>query len=493
MQVTPPIGLAYLYAVLRQSRIEVRAIDAIGEKVDQLIEADGYLIQGLTIDEIAKRIDPQTTIIGVTCMFTQDWPWSRRLIHALRGYFPDALIVAGGEHITALPEFSLRDAPGLDLCVLGEGEETIIEVVRAAGEREKLHAVRGIGFLEDGVYRQTAPRQRIRKIEEIPRPAWDAFPMETYLSTHNAHGVHRGRTMAILSTRGCPYQCTFCSNPVMYGTLWFARQPDDVLDEIQHYLDTYRAENIDFYDLTMILKKDWIIQFCRRIEERGMRFTWQLPTGTRSEVIDDDVSAALYRTGCRNVTYAPESGSPETLKKIKKRVHLGRLATSIRSALRHGINVKVNILLGFPDDTRKSFLQSVLFGWKLALIGVHDGAFFRFSPYPGTELFDELRAEGRIPALDDNYFRSLVALMDPLAVSDYCRNVRGREVALWTLVGMSTFFTLSFLVRPWRLVRLARNVIKDESDTVLAQRLGALMRRPERRRMVAVTDGADGA
>src|SRR5262245_24307287 len=182
----------------------------------------------------------------------------------------------------------------------------------------------------------------------------------------------------------------------------------------------------------MILKKDRIIRFCRRIEERGMRFTWQLPTGTRSEVIDDEVSAALYRTGCRNVTYAPESGSLETLKRIKKRVHLGRLKTSIRSALRHGINVKVNILFGFPDDTRRSFIESIYFGWQLALIGVHDGGFFRFSPYPGTELFDELRAEGRIDALDDEYFRSLVALMDPLASSDYCRNVRGREVALWT-------------------------------------------------------------
>src|SRR5262249_6972104 len=158
-------------------------------------------------------------------------------------------------------------------------------------------------------------RKRIRNVDDLPLPAWDGFPMEEYLSTRNGNGVYRGRAMGILATRGCPYKCTFCSNPSMYGNLWMPRSPAKVLDEIELYIKKYNAQNIDFYDLTFVLRKSWILEFCREIERRGLVFTWQLPTGTRSEVIDREVSEALYRTGCRNITYAPESGSPETLKR----------------------------------------------------------------------------------------------------------------------------------------------------------------------------------
>lgn len=475
--ITPPIGLAYLASMVREAQIPVSTIDAIAENVDQYLEDDGYVFQGLTIEETIDRIPLETTVIGISCMFTQDWPWIRQLIKAVRERFPDRLIVAGGEHITALPEFSLTDCPELDLAVLGEGEETIVDIARCAGSWDELSQVRGIAYLRDGEVVRTCARARIRDVESVPMPAWDLFPVSVYLDSRNAHGVYRGRTMGILATRGCPYKCTFCSNPVMYGNLWMARDVDAVLDEIQHYVEEYGASNIDFYDLTMILKKSWILEFCRKIDERGLSFTWQLPTGTRSEVIDDNVALALYRTGCRNVTYAPESGSVDTLEKIKKRVHLDRLIDSIRSSLKAKINVKVNLVLGFPHETRKHVLQTIWFAWKLAVIGVHDAGIFLFSPYPGTALFDELLAEGRIEGLNDKYFRSLVAFMDPLAPSEYCRHVKGRELAFWRLFGMATFFGISYLVRPWRFVSLVRSLFTNESNTVLEQRLGAILRR----------------
>ena len=480
--VTPSLGLAYLAAMLVEAGISVSAVDALGEAVDRFREEDGYLVQGLSIDETVARIDPAATVIGISCMFTQDWPWARRLIQAVRGRFPGALLVAGGEHITALPEFSLRDCQELDLCVLGEGEETIREIAltvrdQAAQDRVALRGVPGVAALVDGQYVAAEPRRRLREIERIPWPAWDLFPVEGYLDSRNSHGVYRGRTFGILATRGCPYKCTFCSNPVMYGNLWMAREVEDVLDEIQSYLDKYQVENIDFYDLTMITRRRWILDFCRRIEERGMKFTWQLPSGTRSEVIDAEVSAALYRTGCRNVAYAPESGSPETLEKIKKQVHLDKLVDSIRAALGNGIVVRVNLILGFPHDRRKNLWQTLLFAWKLALVGVQDAGVYLFSPYPGTELFDELRQKGRIGALDADYFRSLVNYKSFFAPSHYCYAIGGRELAIWRFFMMASFFALSFAVRPWRAWQLVRMLIKNESETSLQQRLGVLLRR----------------
>lgn len=476
---TPPLGLAYLAAMLEENGTKVQVIDAIAEAADQYIQEDGYLIRGLTVEETVERIEPNSELIGISCMFTQDWPWMRILIRAIRARFPNAVIVGGGEHLTALPEFCLRDCPELDFCVLGEGEETLVELVNNLDDPQRLREVAGLSFLNRGKYVQTCSRKRIRAVDELPYPAWHHFNMEVYLSSRNAHGVFRGRSMGILATRGCPYKCTFCSNPVMYGNLWMARSPSDVLDEIELYMDKYGAENIDFYDLTFILKKSWILEFCGEIERRGMNFTWQLPTGTRSEVIDDEVSRALYRTGCRNITYAPESGSPATLKRIKKQVDLGKLTKSIRSALAAHVNVKVNMVIGFPDDERSDMVKSVLFAWKLALLGTHDLAFFIFSPYPGSSLFDQLRAEGRIGELDDTYFRSLVAFMDVFSSTGYCRKMSGRELKYWRFIGMASFFGLSYLVRPWRLVKLIKSLITNQGDTVLEQRLGAVLRRPE--------------
>ena len=489
----PPLGLAYLAAVLQEAGVDVKVLDAIAEGADQYIEEGGYVYRGLTLDGTLGRISPHTDVIGVSCMFTQDWPWLRVLIRAIGSRFPQAVIVAGGEHVTALPEFCLRDCPELDFVVLGEGEETLLELVNTLDDSENLRAVEGLAFLHDGNYVQTCARKRIRNVDDLPLPAWDGFPMEVYLSTRNGNGVYRGRAMGILATRGCPYKCTFCSNPSMYGNLWMPRSPEKVLDEIELYIKKYNAQNIDFYDLTFVLRKSWILEFCREIERRGLVFTWQLPTGTRSEVIDREVSEALYRTGCRNITYAPESGSPETLKRVKKQVDLDKLTSSMRAVLAAGMNVRVSMIMGFPDDTRRDLWKSVLFAWKLALLGTHDVAFFLFSPYPGSALFDQLRAEGRIGELDSRYFRSLVAFMDVFSATDYCRNISGRELVWWRFFGMSSFFALSYLVRPWRLVKLVKNLITNEGDTVLEQRLAAVLRRLKATRIARKKHATVGA
>lgn len=481
--VAPPLGLAYIASALRESGTEVAVVDALAENVDQIVDEDGYRYQGLTIAETVALIDPQTDMIGVTCLFSQDWPSVRRVVQAVRERFPDKCIIAGGEHFTALPDFSLRDCPELDLLVLGEGEETIVDLIAATNEGRPLHEVDGIGYLEDDQFVRTDPRKRIRDVDEVPLPAWDLFPMEAYLASRNAHGVYLGRSIAILATRGCPYKCTFCSNPQMYGNLWMARDPDLVLDEIESYMHKYGVTNVDFYDLTFVLKRSWILKFCEAIGERGLKFTWQLPSGTRSEVVDEEVCAALYRSGCRNISFAPESGSKETLLRIRKQIDLDKVNRACRGALREGMNVKCNLIIGFPEETRRDVIKTLFYGWKLAFLGVQDVVVFLFSPYPGSVLFKQLREDGLIAELDDDYFRTLVAKMDPFSTSEYCYNIKGFELGVWRLFGMASFFGLAFITRPWRIVRFIRNVWRNEHKTVLEQRIGALVHKPRAKKV----------
>lgn len=477
--VSPPLAIAYLAAVLRERGIQVDVVDAVGERIDQFIEDGDFYYQGLTIAETVDRIDLRTNLIGISCMFSQDWPWVRRLIAAIRKRLPGVPIVAGGEHVTALAEFSLRDCPELTACVLGEGEETLVDLVAHLDDPNRFENVAGLAYLDGGRFVQTAHRHRIRAVDELPYPAWDLAPIEPFLDYRATHSVFLGRTIAILATRGCPYKCTFCTNPDMYGNLWMPRSPAKVLDEIEYYLKRYAVENVEFFDLTFVTRKSWILEFCRLIEERGLKFTWQLPNGTRSEVIDAEVSAALYRTGCRNLTYAPESGSTETLRIIKKQVDLNKLQKSAAAALAAGLSIKMNVILGFPHETRRHLLQTLWFCWRMAFLGVYDMAVFVFSPYPGSELFEQLLADGTIKQLDDNYLRSLAAFMDPFPKSNYCRHISARELSWWVLLVQGTFYGLSFAFRPWRFFCFARNLLTGHYRTVLEQRVGSRLRRPK--------------
>ena len=166
--------------------------------------------------------------------------------------------------------------------------------------------------------------------------------------------------MPMLASRGCPYECTFCSVPLMWQRTWIARDPKLVVDEIERHLERYDIDNVDFYDLTAIVIKSWVMEFCQELVERGIDITWQLSSGTRSEAIDREVSKWLYKSGCRNLSYAPESGSERTLVLIKKKIKLGNLIESLRGAVGEGLNIKINIILGLPDEQHSDILKTIL-------------------------------------------------------------------------------------------------------------------------------------
>jgi radical SAM superfamily enzyme YgiQ (UPF0313 family) len=488
----PPIGLAYVAAALQQAGHTVEVIDAVGEDVFQMLalEDTRFLGHGLSADQIVERIHPATTHIGISCMFSHEWPLTRAVITRVRRAFGDAVIVAGGEHITAMPEFSLVDCPALDYCVLGEGEEGFAELIEALGQGRSPASVNGLVLRRDGAPARTPVRARIRHIDEIPPPAWSLLPLANYLDNGFGFGVNRGRSMPVLATRGCPYQCTFCSNPLMWTTRWITRDPATLLDEMRGYLERYRIENFDFYDLTAIVKREWIIEFCRLILASGLTFTWQLPSGTRSEAIDGEVSRLLYEAGCRNMSYAPESGSPTVLKRIKKRVDLGRMKQSMRAAVKNGVNIKANIILGFPDETHREVWQTMTIIVEMGALGVHDMSISPFSPYPESELFDDLRKRGRIVELSDAYFYSLATYTDLLRTVSVADRISGRALGLYRLFGMVLFYAVSYAVRPWRLVRTLSNLFHDRQESRLEMSLRDLFFRWRSPKTVATGAGS---
>jgi anaerobic magnesium-protoporphyrin IX monomethyl ester cyclase len=478
----PPLGLAYLAASLVENDIDVSIVDAVGEAPNQSfpLANDRFLRVGLSDDELLERIPADATCIGVTCMFSEEWPLVRSVIRAIRAAFPRIPIVAGGEHANAAPEFTMRDCPAVDVCVLGEGDETLVELVRHLAEGRPLDGVAGIAYLQDGVFRRTASRPRIRNIDAIPWPAWHLVPLENYLSKGLSYGLGGKRTIPILATRGCPFECTFCSSPQMWTTRWAARDPDDVLAEMRWGVEKYGANDFDFYDLTAILRKDWIIAFCHKLIDSGLNVTWQIPSGTRSEALDQDVLPLLHASGCRYFAYAPESGSPALLKRIKKRVHLDRMKASMRTAVAASLNVKCNIIVGFPSETRREAWETVRFCSELAAIGVQDVNVVPFCPYPGSELFDQLSASGQIPGLGEEYFDMLSMYSDLTRTVSWSEHLSNRELTFIRAVAFTGFYGTSFLRRPGRFISVARNFYSGRQETRLDRALGDLWQRRRR-------------
>ena len=322
----PPLGLAYIAAAVRDAGFEYRVIDATGAALDAVSpypDRPDFMVQGLTFDEIVGRIHPDSRVIGMTCMFSTLWPLTNRVAHAIRESFPDALLVLGGEHGTAVPEHVLGTSP-FDVVVLGEGEETFVELLRAHEQgrplsRREGHRVpsgraagdqRAVGA-EAG--RGRHPVARLGRVSRSPSTSTGTR------RTASTSGV-RCRSSA---PADCPFQCTFCSNPGMWTQRWIARDPVALADEMELYVRKYRVTNFDFQDLTAIVKRQWIVDFCRELIARDLKITWQMPSGTRAEVFDAEVADLLYRSGCRALAFAPESGSPEILKIVRKQVDLG--------------------------------------------------------------------------------------------------------------------------------------------------------------------------
>ena len=467
--ITLPLGLAYLGGVLEKADYKTKIIDATGEQKPVKIRRSKnnlYNHQGLSPEEILEKIDPNTFIFGISLMFSQEWPAHRLFIKEIKKKFPKIIIVGGGEHASAIPEYVLNDCPSIDYVIRGEGEFSMLEFTYNMFNGKDVSSIPGISFIDKkNKFVDNGLSKRIKNIDKIPRPAWHLLKPQNYFTNSFTIGLAKGklRNMPILATRGCPYQCIFCSSPTMWTTRYLMRDPKEIVDEIEWLIKEYEANDFEFFDLTAIIKKNWILEFCNELKKKGLNnITWQLPIGTRSEALDEETLKALYDSGCAYICYAPESGSQKSLNIIKKRIKIENLIESIKSAVKIGHTVKLNFILGFPHETLVDCLKTVFFGIYCSLrFGISDTIYSMFSPYPGSELYEKLIKEKKIH-LDDNYFEKLMVYMDITEPQSYSEHVSGKMLVFLRFAGFSLSYLAIYLSRPIRIYRLIKNFFKKD-------------------------------
>ena len=478
-----PIGLAYILGAIKNKDLIIKAIDAISEKPfmkDAKKFSNKNLILGLDNDEIleqTKNFKPE--IVLITSMFSPDWLILRDLINKLKEKFPNCIIIGGGEHFSAMPEFCLNESK-IDCVVTGEGEETIKEIIDKILEGNFWTSeIKGTYKRSGKTILNSGPRERLRCLKNMPWPAWEFFNVNKMLDNglgNTSNQKNNIRPMPLNATRGCPYKCTFCSNPQMWGKLWRARPAEDVVDEIRYLNKNYGANHFDFTDLTLAVKKQWLIDFCKQMIKAKMDITWGLPSGTRSEVLDFPILKLLSDAGLNDIDYAPESGSKKILAIMKKQITIENLLSSIKSAKQVGLRIKVNLILGYPEETRKDVMDTLWFAIRCAYYGTDDLLVTPLSIYPGSAIHEQIKKDKNIK-YDDYYFETLTD-QGSLNLSEcYSKHYTQYELFFFKYLIFSIFYLSGFLFKPKKFFTLIKDMIKMEGSTRLSMSLINFIRR----------------
>jgi anaerobic magnesium-protoporphyrin IX monomethyl ester cyclase len=355
-----PIGLAYLAAVAEKSGHTVKVIDCLPVDMDY--------------DEMKREVaafDPD--IVGITSM-TATSPSALQAAHVLKESCPAALIVLGGPHATFTDINTLSECADVDVVVRKEGEETLLELLGCVAKERKFDEVAGITFRKNGKVVQTPDRPFIQNLDELPFPALKHFPLSKYRIFGKSY-------LPIITSRGCPFQCSFCVTSRMVGKTFRARSPKNVADELEWLRDVHRAEAFVFYDDMLTFDKKRTYEICDEIKKRKVDLPWDCTT--RVDQVSRELLTKMREANCQEVFFGVESGCQQILDAVSKRTSIELNEKAIRWAKEAGLFVALSVIIGYPGETRNTLKQTLDFIRRLK----PDDAYLCVAmPYPGTEL-----------------------------------------------------------------------------------------------------------
>jgi len=407
---TPPLGLAYLAASVRKANYDVEAIDMLAEGYETERLRDQTIIYGLTTEETVERIRKANPImVGIGILFSARAQEAFILGEAIRKKLPHIKLLYGGQHLSGMPLKSMEDYPFIDFIIQGEADESIVQLMDSLNERLPINQVTGLFHRENGVVKDNMDSKKPvvvgegwkyygrkdapipHKIDELPFPAWDLFPMEKYWASEVRFGlgdITRERFAIVQSTRGCPHVCSFCTSPLLSGyKAYRKRSVDHVIREIHWLKKTYDIEEIQFMDDNFFVSVKRVKDLCKRLMKEFPDLVFSAPGGAEVNSLDDELIDLLAKTNFHKLMLAIEAGSEEIQeKRVDKRVKLSRVPHVIKTIRDKGMTTHGLFMIGFPDETKEQMLKTISFAKSLDL---DDFSILIATPLPGTPFYDE--------------------------------------------------------------------------------------------------------
>ncbi len=456
-----PLELAYVAAVLeRQHKVSI--IDAPTEGRKNLEEIDGTKYRvGLANEEIADRLRRWSPdVVEIHIPFSGWWKAAYEVASTVKSIDKDIVTVLSGLHPSARPVDSLSH-PNTDFVVIGEAEYTMLELVEALeqGTLESLKKTRGIGYIKNGETIITPPRPAIQDLDSLPFPARHLLPMEEYFAAVKEfplRGEIRKPWTMMITSRGCPHKCVFCSIHVVMGRQWRGRSPENVVDEIEQVVQTYRIKQIDFVDDNMTLDKKRVETICDLIVKKGLDIEWYTPNGVRADGLDENLLRKMKAAGCKKIRIAPESGVQRVVDQIiKKNLDLKKVENAVILSRKVGIKVGCFFIIGFIGETKEDIEATIKYACKLRRLGADSFYFSYAAPLYGTELYEQAKRGG---FLRDCFSDEALASVDPFIETPEFTADELRELC-WRANQVNPTFTRDKIIRGIRNPKKAIKVL----------------------------------
>ena len=459
-----PIDLAYVAAVL-ESEHDVCILDAAGEGWQNIedIDATRYRV-GLKNEEIARRIKCWSpNVVGINVPFSG---WSRmayEIASLVKGIDKDIITVLDGVHPSARPLNCLEN-PNVDYVIVGEAEETWMELansIEKGVDTQTLRSIRGIGFKSGGDKIITEPRPLIKDLDSLPFPARHLLPMKVYFEAVRRNPL-RGEISkpwtVLITSRGCPYHCVFCTAHLVRGRIWRGRSPKNVIEELEFLVDKYGIKQVDIHDDNMTLDRDRVARICDLIVQRGLDIEWFLPNGVRADTLDEKLLRKMRRSGCKRIYVAPESGVQRVVNDvIKKNLDLRKVEEVVALCRKIGIKVSCFFVIGLIGETRQDIEQTIRFAYRLRRLGADKFYFSYAMPLYGTELYNQAVAGG---FLKEDFSDDDLSAVQPLIETDEF-TVKDLRRLCERAYAVNPVFTLEKFKRAARNPRIILNALYD--------------------------------
>lgn len=392
--IAPPLGIAYMAEVLQENNIDVEILDASAEDMDfKDVEK-----------ELLKR---KPDLVALTAL-TPTIGRALETAQVVKETLPDAIVVMGGYHPTFNFIETLEDE-NVDIVIRGEGEYIMLNLVQALENQSSLHDVKGIVFEDKNskeiVVNPEAPL--IQDLDELPFPALNLLPMKKYrlldMDTHMT---------TMITTRGCPMQCSFCSSAAMHGKKIRERSVENIVDEIEYLKTNYDIDTIAFMDDTFTLKKRKVMAICDEILKRNIEIMWGCTS--RVDTLDEKLLKKMKEAGCITIFIGVESADQQQLDNMCKNTTIAKIENAFKIAHKLKIRTIASVALGMPGDTKEIMNKTVKFVHKLK---PNYAIYSLATPYPGTRFYKEAFEKNLIKIKDWSKYTLITPILETIDCS----------------------------------------------------------------------------
>ncbi|HUK85252.1 MAG TPA: radical SAM protein [Candidatus Acidoferrum sp.] len=393
-----PLGLMYIAAVLEAAGYKADILDAF--MADCLFQKKGEALSvGMPFDQIKQEIrNRKPDIIGIAGPFSCQIENSVKVSELAKQVDPTILTVVGGPHVTTVPKEFLEETKNVDVAVMGEGEYAMLDIAKFFEGKKELRDILGVAYRQNGKVTVNSPRPFIRNLDELPYPAYDLVNMNKYLANKKiGYRSFRNKAISMVTSRGCPFNCCFCSVHLHMGKEFRANSASYVLNHIDYVVEKFDVQNIFFEDDNLTFDLSRFEAICDGLIEKKTKIGWETPNGVRADCLDLNLLQKMKKAGAQSVFFGVESGDQQILNNvICKSLNLDRVVEVAKICKDIKLKTGAFYIIGFPGETKENMQKTVDFALKLKRdfdVGMH---LFIATPSYGTRLYDECKAKGYI-------------------------------------------------------------------------------------------------